>query len=105
MVEIFEDRVEITTSGEPLVGPQRFVDLPPRSRNESLPSFMRRIGICEERRSGWVKEVFLSEFYRLPAPFVRVVGGHTAWCSLCRCRYQAWMGRNGRALNRHASLR
>lgn len=68
MVEIFEDRIEITNPGVPLVDTQRFVDTPPRSRNESLASFMRRIGICEERGSGIDKVVFEVEFYQLPAP-------------------------------------
>ena len=77
MVEIFEDRLEITNPGAPLVDTQRFVDTPPRSRNESLASFMRRIGICEERGSGWDKVVFLSEFYQLPAPLVEVADNHT----------------------------
>lgn len=67
-VEIFEDRIEITNPGVPLVDTQRFVDTPPRSRNESLASFMRRIGICEERGSGIDKVVFEVEFYQLPAP-------------------------------------
>ena len=77
MVEIFEDRIEITNPGEPLVDAQRFVDSPPRSRNESLASFMRRIGICEERGSGWDKVVLQSEIFQLPAPLVEVVEGHT----------------------------
>ena len=77
MVEIFEDRIEITNPGAPLVDIQRFVDTPPRSRNESLASFMRRIGICEERGSGWDKIVSQSEFYQLPAPLVEVVNNHT----------------------------
>lgn len=77
MVEIFEDRIEITNPGEPLVDAQRFVDLPPRSRNESLASFMRRIGICEERGSGWDKVVFQSEVYQLPAPLAEVAGENT----------------------------
>ena len=38
---------------------------------------MRRIGICEERGSGWDKVVSLSEFYQLPAPLAEVVEGHT----------------------------
>ncbi len=77
MVEIFEDRVEITNPGAPLVDTRRFVDTPPRSRNESFASFMRRIGICEERGSGWDKIVFQSEVYQLPAPLVEVVDNHT----------------------------
>ena len=77
MVEIFEDRIEITNPGVPLVDIQRFVDLPPRSRNEALASFMRRIGICEERGSGWDKVVFLSELNQLPAPLAEVAGENT----------------------------
>ena len=76
-VEIFEDRIEITNPGSPLMDAQRFVDTPPRSRNESLAYFMRRIGICEERGSGWDKIVFQSEFYQLPAPLVEVVNDQT----------------------------
>ena len=77
MVEIFEDRIEITNPGEPLVDTERFVDSPPSSRNELLASVMRRIGICEERGSGWDKVVLQSDVYQLPAPLVEVVGGHT----------------------------
>ena len=77
MVEIFEDRIEITNPGVPLVDVRRFLDLPPSSRNESLASFMRRIGICEERGSGWDKVVFESEFYQLPAPLAEVPGDNT----------------------------
>lgn len=76
-VEIFEDRIEITNPGAPLVDARRFVDTPPRSRNESLASFMRRIGICEERGSGWDKVVFQSEFHQLPAPLVEVFNDQT----------------------------
>jgi len=68
MVEIFEDRIEFTNPGIPLVEPERFVDRPPMSRNEALASLLRRTGICEERGSGWDKVVFDTEFYQLPAP-------------------------------------
>lgn len=68
MVEIFDDRIEITNPGSPLVDTNRFVDTPPKSRNELLASLMRRIGICEERGSGWDKVVSETEFYQLPAP-------------------------------------
>ena len=77
MVEIFEDRIEITNPGAPLVDTQRLVDSPPRSRNESLASFMRRVGICEERGSGWDKIVFQSELHQLPAPLAEVVEDNT----------------------------
>lgn len=55
----------------------RFVDSPPRSRNELLASVMRRIGTCEERGSGWDKVVFQSELFQLPAPLAEVVEGST----------------------------
>ncbi|HXU30514.1 MAG TPA: RNA-binding domain-containing protein, partial [Thermoanaerobaculia bacterium] len=45
MVEIFDDRIEITNPGDPLIDTQRFVDTPPKSRNEALASLMRRFGI------------------------------------------------------------
>jgi len=68
MIEIFEGRMEITNPGLPLVKTERFLDSPPRSRNEALASFMRRIGVCEERGSGIDKVVFETESYQLPAP-------------------------------------
>jgi len=77
MVEIFEDRIEIPNPGPPLVDTQRLVDTPPRSRNEALASLMRRIGICEERGSGWDKVVFQTELYQLPAPLPEVTDDHT----------------------------
>ena len=77
MVEIFENRVEITNPGASLVDTQRLVDSPPRSRNEAIASLMRRIGICEERGSGWDKVVFQSELYQLPAPLAEVLEDNT----------------------------
>src|SRR5437867_12920497 len=73
--------IEITNPGAPLVDTQRLVDTPPRSRNEALASLMRRIGICEERGSGWDKVVFQTELYQLPAPLPEVTDDPPAWCS------------------------
>jgi ATP-dependent DNA helicase RecG len=77
MVEIFDDRMEVTNPGRPLVDIDRFLDTPPRSRNEALASYMRRVGICEERGSGVDKVVFQAELYQLPAPSFEVVGDST----------------------------
>lgn len=77
MVEIFADRMEITNPGLPLVSIHRFLDSPPRSRNEALASFMRRIGVCEERGSGVDKVVSQTEFYQLPAPLFETSDEHT----------------------------
>ncbi len=76
-VEIFTDRIEITNPGKPLIDTLRFIDEPPRSRNEALASFMRRVNICEERGSGIDKVIFQVEFYQLPAPEFRVTEHHT----------------------------
>lgn len=76
-VEIFDDRIEITNPGEPLVDVQRFVDSPPKSRNEALASLMRRFRICEERGSGIDKVVFQVELFQLPAPLFEVAEGFT----------------------------
>ena len=77
MIEVFGGRLEITNPGEPLMDTQRFLDTPPWSRNEAMASFLRRIGICEERGSGVDKIVFETEVCQLPAPLFEVVGGHT----------------------------
>jgi predicted HTH transcriptional regulator len=42
-----------------------------------IASFMRRIGVCEERGSGVDKIVFQTEFYQLPAPIFETTGEHT----------------------------
>jgi predicted HTH transcriptional regulator len=68
LIEVFSDRLEITNPGLPIVSPDRFLDAPPRFRNERLASLMRRMGICEERGSGIDKVVFEVEFHQLPAP-------------------------------------
>ncbi|WP_445772787.1 ATP-binding protein [Shewanella sp.] len=77
MVELFETRMEITNPGVPLVDTDRFLDSPPRSRNEALASFMRRINICEERGTGIDKVIFQTELYQLPAPLFEVTEQHT----------------------------
>jgi len=77
MVEIFRDRLEITNPGMPLVGTDRFLDSPPRSRNEQLASNMRRLGICEERGSGVDKVVAQTELHQLPAPSFETPEGFT----------------------------
>lgn len=77
MIEIFSNRIEITNPGKPLVNTERFLDSPPKSRNEALASFMRRVGICEERGSGIDKIVSQTEFYQLPAPLFEVVDDST----------------------------
>ena len=68
MIEIFDDRIEISNPGRPLVDTDRFIDHPPRSRNEGLSGMMRRLGICEERGSGVDRALLQIEVQKLPAP-------------------------------------
>ncbi len=77
VIELFENRLEVTNPGLPLVQVERFLNSPPKSRNEALASFMRRIGVCEERGSGVDKVVSQTEFYQLPAPLFESTEEHT----------------------------
>lgn len=70
MVEVFSNRVEISSPGEPLVPVERFID-GYQSRNERLAGLMRRMGICEEKSSGIDRVVQAAEVYQLPAPDFR----------------------------------
>lgn len=77
IVEIFDDRMEITNPGEPLVDTLRFIDTPPRSRNEEMAAILRRMGICEEAGSGIDKVVESIESHQLPAPDFTTPPGFT----------------------------
>lgn len=76
-IELFNDRIEITNPGYPLVKPERMIDLPPRSRNEALASLMRRMAMCEEQGSGLDKVITLVEVFQLPPPLFRAEGNST----------------------------
>lgn len=71
MIEMYDDRVEISNAGIPPIKPERFID-EYRSRNEQLADLMRRLNICEEKGSGIDKVVNAAEVYQLPAPDFRV---------------------------------
>lgn len=71
MIELYDDRLEISNPGQPPISPDRFID-EYQTRNEALADIMRRIGICEEKGSGIDKVVNLAEAYQLPAPDFRV---------------------------------
>ena len=106
MVEIFDGRIEITNPGEPLVDAQRFLDTPPKSRNETLASLMRRIRICEERGSGIDKVVFEVELFQLPAPLFEVPTGFTRAALFAHKRLSAMEKADRvRACYLHACLR
>ena len=68
LIEIFEDRIEITNPGKLL--PEKKIDrlirTTPQSRNELLASKFRELNICEERGSGFEKAILNIERYGLP---------------------------------------
>lgn len=68
MIEIFEDRIEISNPGTALIDPSRFIDHPPKSRNEKLTDHLRRMNICEKRGSGVDRAISEIESAQLPAP-------------------------------------
>jgi ATP-dependent DNA helicase RecG len=70
MIEMYDDRVEISNPGIPLCDVERFID-EYKSRNERLTDLMRRLRICEERGSGIDKVVAAAETHMLPAPEFR----------------------------------
>lgn len=76
MVEIYNDRIEFSNAGDPMIDPIRFID-EYRSRNEKLASMMRRLKICEEKGSGIDKVIFQCELFQLPAPYFVSTDVHT----------------------------
>lgn len=68
MIEVYDNRIEISNPGKPIIPTLRFIDHNPESRNEMLAKFMRRINICEERGSGIDKVISQCELFQLPAP-------------------------------------
>jgi len=70
MIEVYADRVEVSSPGEPLVPVERFID-GYQSRNERVADIMRRFSICEEKSSGIDQVIEAVEAYQLPAPVFR----------------------------------
>ncbi|OGW68539.1 MAG: MloB [Omnitrophica bacterium GWA2_50_21] len=76
VIEIYQDRIEISNPGTPFIPTERFID-EYQSRNERLADLMRRLGICEEKGSGIDKVIQSVEVFQLPAPDFRVGEKHT----------------------------
>jgi len=77
LVEIYSDKLEISNPGTPLVPTDRFIDAPPRSRNERLAAIMRRLRFCEERGSGVDRALDAIEQQSLAPPLFREVANST----------------------------
>ncbi len=105
MVEIYDDRLEISNPGKPSISPDRFID-EYQSRNERLADLMRRLGICEEKGSGVDKVVQAAEVFQLPAPDFRVGERRTSALLFAHMNIEQ-MDRNDRirACYQHCCLR
>jgi ATP-dependent DNA helicase RecG len=66
-IEMFNDRIEISNPGSPIVDPNRFID-ENEARNPGLAKGMRSLKICEESGSGIDKVISAAEVHMLPAP-------------------------------------
>ena len=75
-VEIYDDRIEVTNPGVPILPTDRFID-ENQSRNERLADALRQLGICEERGHGMDAVVMQIEAYQLPPYRCRLGTRHT----------------------------
>ena len=105
LIEIYNDRIEISNPGLPLITPERFID-EHQSRNEDLASMMRRFGMCEERGSGMDKVVAHIEIFQLPAYDVHIHEAHTGVLLFAYQRFSEMERKDRvRACYQHACLK
>jgi len=105
-IEVFDNKIQITNPGSPLVDVSRFIDAPSKSRNEALASSMRAIGLCEERGSGVDRALSAIEEEALPAPLFQAIENSTV-VNVFRPQDFSAMSREDRirACYQHAQLR
>ncbi len=105
MIELYDDRIEISNPGLPLIPVDRFID-GYQSRNDRLANLMRRLSICEEKGSGIDKVARQAEIYQLPAPDFRIAFNRTSIVLFKHLDFQE-MDRVGRirACYQHACLK
>lgn len=70
MLEVFDTKVEASNPGSLLVEVNRIIDTVPHSKNDNMASFLRIIGICEERGSGFDRIEEGMSTLKIPAPKV-----------------------------------
>lgn len=75
-VEIYDDRIEVTNPGLPMLPVDRFID-ENQSRNERFADALRQLGICEERGHGMDAVVTEIELHQLPPYRFRLGSRHT----------------------------
>ena len=75
-VEIFDDRIEVTNPGLPILPVDRFID-ENQSRNERFAATLRSLRVCDERGHGIDEVVRHIEVFQLPPFFCRLGTRHT----------------------------
>lgn len=75
-VEIYDDRIEVTNPGVPVLPLDRFID-ENHSRNERFADALRQLRICEERGYGMDEVVTQIEMHQLPPYRCRLGTRHT----------------------------
>jgi len=75
-VEVYDDRIEVTNPGTPILDVDRFID-ENQSRNEKLAGALRQLGVCEERGHGIDAVVEAIETHQLPPYQCRLGSRHT----------------------------
>ncbi|MDO8540087.1 MAG: ATP-binding protein [Opitutaceae bacterium] len=76
VVELFDDRVEVTNPGLPILPVDRFID-ENQSRNERFADALRQLRICDERGHGMDDVVTHIELHQLPPYQCRLGSRHT----------------------------
>jgi predicted HTH transcriptional regulator len=71
LVEIYNNRIEFSNPGTPLIDTKKFIGSQSRSRNSNIAEKMRDMHLCEKRGAGWVRIAEAVEYYNLPAPRIR----------------------------------
>ncbi|MCR1891837.1 putative DNA binding domain-containing protein [Ligilactobacillus murinus] len=77
LVELYENRIEISNPGTPLIDPNRFLDFKPKSRNDELANLLGNLNIVESRGTGIDKVVTELENLELPAMEINVQGAES----------------------------
>lgn len=81
-IEVFDNRIEISNPGIPLIEPDRFLDHKPKSRNNDLANFLGEMRIVESRGTGIDKVVNSLEEAFLPALEITTQGQDTTVVTL-----------------------
>ncbi|WP_293704320.1 ATP-binding protein [uncultured Parasutterella sp.] len=72
VIEIFNNRVEITNSGRPVLDSLHFLDGGPAIKNEKIFAEMKNLGLVDGQGYGWRKIVKELESRSLPAPEIKI---------------------------------